>query len=357
MVQQLFILTNPMARVIRLSQTHIDWQALRDTAGVMSLLRLAQQRNLPLADCLLGTHINPDNIEAPFASVRCWQEMTMIRNLQELLGNNTSVALLVTPLFDLDVLGLLGIGMRACTNVEQAFLFSGQYQNFGLTFSQVRAAKKNGVMTITVNEQAVPDDCKTFCVERGLGVSTHWMRLLTGQNFIPNSVELRMSQPVYAQLQQDFFGVPIKYNRAHNQVIFNKDVAASPIPSASLKTLQICQHFCSQMRQQQIKESQLDEKIRQLLLSQEFTLNAQQIAQQLNMSGRSLRRHLSSMGTSLRQCIFATRMAHAQLLLNQGESIEQVASQVGYAEKASFARAFKNFTTQSPGRYARDRQQ
>lgn len=349
------ILSSQISRACGLSQSHINWQALRDTAGVMSLLHLAQQQKLPLTDCLLGTHINPDDIEKPFATVRCWQEMTLIRNLQHLLGDEISVGLSVIPYFSLDVLGLLGIGMRACENVEQAFIFSGQYQNFGLAFSQVRATKQNGVMTITVNEQAVPDDCKTFCVDRGLAVCTHWMRQLAGQQFTPSSVELRMPRPKYAPQQEAFFNTAINYNCTHNLVIFNNDVATSPIASANLKNLQICQHFCSQMRQQQTKESKLDEKIRQLLLTHEFNLNGEQIAEFLQMSGRSLRRHLSDMNTSLRQCIFETRMAHAQLLLNQGQSIEQVANQVGYAEKASFARAFKTFTAQSPGQYARRR--
>lgn len=74
----------------------------------------------------------------------------------------------------------------------------------------------------------------------------------------------------------------------------------------------------------------------------------------LGKSVRSVRRHLQSEGISFRDMIRDEKMRKAeQLLLNQGDSVEQVSSAAGFDNVAHFRKTFKTRTGASPGEWRR----
>ena len=182
-----------------------DWQALRDTTGILSLLRTAEELGVAEERVLLGTQIRVESLERPFATARAWQELALLRNLQE-LRPDVSLGLRAVPFYDLDALGVLGLGMASSSSLEDAFAFAGRYQSFGLLFSRIRTRKLGGALTITLHEREVPEDCQRFCIDRGLAVATQHVRSLAREHLVPERVSMRGSAAGVAQDYRRFFG-------------------------------------------------------------------------------------------------------------------------------------------------------
>jgi AraC-like DNA-binding protein len=70
------------------------------------------------------------------------------------------------------------------------------------------------------------------------------------------------------------------------------------------------------------------------------------------MSERSLRRQLSDDGRCFRDLLAEARYAKARYLLkNTSLPIEDIASQIGYAESAAFIHAFRRWAGVTPGEF------
>lgn len=90
------------------------------------------------------------------------------------------------------------------------------------------------------------------------------------------------------------------------------------------------------------------------LASNKVTLLA--VAYDVGMPERTLRRHLAQNNVTFRELLQTQRMRRACQLLESRANIplEQLAEQLGYADAASFGRAFKSWKGVSPRRYASD---
>lgn len=96
-------------------------------------------------------------------------------------------------------------------------------------------------------------------------------------------------------------------------------------------------------------------RVSQILSSYERRYpTAKEVATVLTMSERSLRRKLDSVGSSYRQLLDERRRERALALLVAEEyAVSELAEALGYAESASFLRAFRRWTGTTPRRYLR----
>lgn len=77
-----------------------------------------------------------------------------------------------------------------------------------------------------------------------------------------------------------------------------------------------------------------------------------QVARQLHMSSQTLRRHLREEGGSFQQLKDHLRRDLAIYHLGRDElSIQNIAEQLGFSEPSAFHRAFKKWTSLTPGAY------
>jgi AraC-like DNA-binding protein len=97
----------------------------------------------------------------------------------------------------------------------------------------------------------------------------------------------------------------------------------------------------------------LVQQVRQLLREHpDQARSASQLADLLATSARTLHRQLRDEGATLQGLKDEYRREHAQeLLLRSRHPIKQVAARVGFRNEKSFARAFKDWTGQSPGQF------
>ncbi len=93
----------------------------------------------------------------------------------------------------------------------------------------------------------------------------------------------------------------------------------------------------------------LVERVRRLLAEHPEARGAEVIARQLHLSTRSLHRHLKDEGASLQGLKDEVRRERAvELLCRTERPVKQVAHAVGFADEKAFARAFKQWTGETP---------
>ncbi|MEW6342078.1 MAG: AraC family transcriptional regulator [Paraburkholderia sp.] len=97
----------------------------------------------------------------------------------------------------------------------------------------------------------------------------------------------------------------------------------------------------------------LSQRLRDLLRTRSLELsNADALAVELNLSTRSLYRHLAEEGTSLQRLKDDVRREVAMhQLARTNKPLKFVAAAAGFRNEASFIRAFRQWTGQSPGEY------
>lgn len=79
-----------------------------------------------------------------------------------------------------------------------------------------------------------------------------------------------------------------------------------------------------------------------------------QASRMLGMSERSLRWHLDQASMTYRGLLGGLRREQAERLLMQGKSVRHVCAALGYADTASFRKAFRRWTDQSPSDWRGD---
>lgn len=101
----------------------------------------------------------------------------------------------------------------------------------------------------------------------------------------------------------------------------------------------------------------LVQRVRKLLISSVTDINdAETAAQQLHVSTRSMYRQLHEEGTSFQSLKDEVRRDRAiRLLCSTDKLVKQIALSVGFSSEKSFARAFKQWTGDTPRDYRRQR--
>ncbi|WP_094711692.1 AraC family transcriptional regulator [Hahella sp. CCB-MM4] len=102
------------------------------------------------------------------------------------------------------------------------------------------------------------------------------------------------------------------------------------------------------------ESSEIAIQVREYILKSPGRATLERTAQQLNMSARNLRNHLSHAGTSFREMHNEIRRSYADLYLAETPvPLEDIARKLGFSDQASFTRAYRSWTGNTPGDYRR----
>lgn len=329
----------------------IDWQGLRDTTGASILIKTGLEFGMNLAECLVGTTIDPSSLDEPLASIPSWQELTLIRNIQRFRGTDEELGLIVARYYSASGMGVLGQAMAACETLEKALQLTERYRWFGLSFSRYELSSTERELCIGVDDRSVPEDCQRFCQERGLAACVSLFSSLLQVPVSVRSVSMRSTSPTNASAYHAYFGADVRFNAPYNQIAFDADLQQRALPQANRKIRLASERYCDEVLAKHERSQTFIGRTIDLIEEYGLSVNFEQVAHSLSISSRQLRRNLSKEGTSFRELLLSSKMERAQLLLKRGLSVEETARQVGYAETASFSRVFKARIGVSPKRF------
>lgn len=171
----------------------------------------------------------------------------------------------------------------------------------------------------------------------------------------PLSVELARPKPKNHSAFAEFYGCPIRYGADINRMVLPLELIHAPFSTSNISLAEQGDHIV-QAYLKQVGTDPQDKKLRQSIVDAlpSGEINIQMIARDAGMSVRSLQRHFSDMDGTFRGIVSDIRTALAREYLAQNKlPIAEISFLLGYSDTASFSRAFKSWTGQTPTQYQR----
>ena len=258
-----------------------------------------------------------------------------------------------------------------CDTLESAIMRSSEFFDFcrelrglePLNFVPITSDADFAYCHLPTHDDYFEIDSKQNII--GISAYLHiWRRLMSW--LIKEPLELECVQlncpPIKnPERLEELFQCPVKFDQASLALVFNRDVLSRTVDHTEESLRQFLRAAPYEMTQPALGTSDdILAKMRAIVandIGAEFP-TVTEMSEKLNMSVRTLRRRLQDKNTSYQQFKDQTRMIAAKSYLNRPElKINTVAALMGFDEPSTFHRAFKKWTSQTPGEYRQQVQQ
>lgn len=333
----------------------MDWRQNRALTGVRYLLETAQAEGVEAASCLIGSAISSETLQQRNAQIEAWQELAVIRNLLEHAGR-PGLGFAAGQRYHLTSLGLLGFTMLASRTLGEAFATFSRFQLLALTLCPARIEVERRGSWLLFDASVLPQDARAFVIERGLSACLGVACELLQRPLAPLAIEMTSSAPADLAALQGEFAYPVQFEAGRNGILFSNADLTFTLPQAHISAHsegeQLCERLCTEIPHSLVK-APTARLVQQVLIRDSATLlSSRMVAQRLGLSERTLLRRLASEGHSFQQLNEQIKQRLAERLLSDSRlDLTSIAQRLGYAEAASFSRAFSRWTNSPPGKW------
>ena len=253
-------------------------------------------------------------------------------------------------------LGALGYLIRSSANVEDALAAFARHldvQDQGGTV-WIASEGSHSILGYTLFDAEVESlDQIMACA---IAIGTNILRSLFGPPWRPDAVLFAFSRPRRVGPYERFFGVQTRFDADRSGIVFRSSLLRAPVPSADVLLHKLMEERVQELKR--ISEDDVVARMRRLLrtmvTSPDCSMSA--AAARMGVPRRTLNRRLAAAGTSFhQQREEARRELACQLLENTRTTATEIAEILGYADAASFTRAFQRWTGLAPGQWRASR--
>src|SRR5262249_54794869 len=138
---------------------------LRAPTSVQTLTRLGIERGGPAATCLRGTGLRLDDLERVDYQVTAGQELIVVSNLLEALGDPPGLGLEAGSRFRITTLGMLGFAAISSPTLRDAIEVGLRYADLAPIFFRVSVRDEGGLFYLVLDASTVPVRLRRFLVE------------------------------------------------------------------------------------------------------------------------------------------------------------------------------------------------
>lgn len=334
------------------------WTIRRGIASTRMLCELAAEHGLGPAPCLLGSGITIGELDDPKGEIEAAQEFRVIRNLLAALGEKgigeIELAIAAGARYHLTTMGTWGFAMASSATLRSAVHVGLRYLDLTYSVNRIWLEESPDHACLVIDEQGMPQELARFVVLRDMAAAMTLNRELLAAPVQPRTVQLRFTvNDDQAALLRSSFGEHLSLGAERNQLQFDARVFDQPLPQANELMRQSCEDQCRQLLARRRSRTGIAGRVRDRMLQTPGRMpDMEAIAASLNMTSRHLRRLLGAEGSSYRALADEVRQALAEELLSTARmKMDEVAERLGYAERASFAHAFKRWKGVSPSVY------
>lgn len=336
----------------------VSWDFPRSAAGSRGLVASGSTHGVPIETMLAGTRMTPPVLEDLDALVQADEELAIARNLVAAVGDVAGLGIEVGCRYTVASMGIYGFAMLSSATLREAITTALQFVTLSSAFVRMRLTESGQVAVLTVDDAEIPSDIRTFLTERDLSAILHILLVSFGDAFTTGAgtcVESNLDEARCRVLADVFPGLTVAAGQPVTRVVFPRQQLDQPLPTSDPVTARMCAQHCEDLLQRRQRRGGLASAVQARMLRDPRRIPPiQEVALGLGLSERSLRRRLAADNTSYQQLLDETREALAtELLATTDLSVEQIAGRLGYAESASFTRAFQRWRGVPPGRYRR----
>ena len=328
-----------------------------------AFLDAASNDGVKLTHILRRHHISASRIGSPYAWLPL-QRYVATTEAIALEARNGFLGLDVGKNFDLADLGPF---YTLCAIAPSLAAVLGAFVRFQCYWQTCTTLRLERQETATLIRYRIGDPSiwpRIQDTEFTMAALTAAIRQTIGPNWRPVGIELEHDTAGRADRLAAFFGAPVRGNRQRNAIIVPNSTMDAPTLMHSRLDFERLQpiverHLIDLLHSGETEQSDLVDRTRALIAERLGVdmVDMGVIADHLGVPQRTLRRRLSAGGTTFRKLLEDQRRIRALQLLQGRHDIplDELSERLGYADQASFSRAFKSWTGLSPRRYVKSR--
>ncbi|KHL17076.1 AraC-like DNA-binding protein [Mumia flava] len=327
-----------------------DWAFPRAVTAIAVLVECGREHGVDDATLLRGTGLAPSAVGDHEQVVTAAQELQVVRNLRRAVPGVSGTT--VGSRYHLTTFGIFGFALLSSRTVLEAANLALRFVDLSFAFAIPAGDLDGDDVVVTLDEQGVPDDVRSFLVERDLAAIHTCLDELR-----PGGVPLRRAAFTHpapsagaARSAAAVLGLEPSYGADRSLIAFDAALLAEPLPLGNSQARATAEGLCRAVVSRRRERHGIAQQVR-VLVTQHVLTGApmEVVAADLGLSVRTLRRRLADAGTSYRALLDEVRRSLAEeLLASGGLSVEDAALRLGYAEASSFIAAFRRWTGVTP---------
>jgi AraC-like DNA-binding protein len=296
----------------------------------------------------LGCSVEELRCGAPISNRQAWR---MIRRALRLTGR-ADLGLELGIRENLSRFGLPGFAMRAARTFSHAAWIAERYQNQTGGISSMRLEYDEDHAAAIVDSNFQDESVLPFVVEEFFASALAITRLLVGDHFHLQTLEVAYPAPAHAERYRQMFACPVHFGSSRNRAQIERSWLDVPIATHSAAMVAELGVLLEKEAEAKALPARFTAAVEQLLLRPgNVRLSINQVAGALQLSTRTLRRRLSEEGAAFRALSEHIRVQTAQRLLReQGMTVAAAAERLGFSDARAFRRAFKRWQGEVAGK-------
>lgn len=329
----------------------ISQQQTMTASAVRPLLRFIEQHDIPLNDILQGSMLNEQKLNSERLAIKSYDQLLV--NISR-LTQREDIGFIAGQGLELQSFSLLGFLLSTCETGRDALVTMRRYY---MLLSDTPAPE----IFITKNEIKVlyhisPGcDLATRARSELIATGIHSLgKAIGGKIYQPLRIGFKHSKPNYHAQLEAFFNVEIAYNQAECWISFAADHVDQPLQYSNPSLYQVLQSQAENLLAGYQNLDSISAKVRHVLQlwPNQSAANKEAVAELLNTSPRTLTRRLQEEGTQFSHLLRDVRMEKAQAQLESHQvDMQELAHNLGFADRRGFERAFKQWSGRTPSAY------
>lgn len=331
---------------------------LHPVAICQVMLNFAANQGVDEATCLQGTGITAQVLEDSDGLISRAQEMRLVENMMAALPQASALGFQLGLQYSVATFGVWGFALRTSRTLREATQLAVRYLPLSTAYCEFCIINEKDYVGVSFDASGIPSDLRQFFLERDAATGINLLKELSLTGVTVKVVEFQMPPPDYANVIEQACGIKPTFNSKRNAILFSIEDADKALPTYDAHLVRLLDEQCrSQLQRRQT--TGVAGKVRELILGPlGFVATLDGTANALAMSARSLRRKLELEDTSFRTLLEEERRQLAlQLLTASDMKLDELALHLGYADTASFNRAFRRWMQCSAGEYRKSQNQ
>jgi AraC-like DNA-binding protein len=334
-------------------------------AYVRLIVRLVAHWGVSASDVLSGTGIEASVLEDPVARVPLDAMIALIERAQG-LTREPGLGWYAGMQIRIAMYGFVGFGILSAATIGKAIDVLVQFYPLLSTFLTMRIElePRGQRAFLVIDENADLGPAREFMLAGVVVASWNLSHQLSGEP-PRGSADLMFPEPEYfSRVARSLFGEGaagaalglgerplIRFGQPVNRLVFDRSRLDSPVRTADEAANKLALAQCEEALR--AFSTGLVESVRRMVSGSDAPPTLGDVAAELHLSARSLTRKLAVHGTSFATLLEEARRDKALLLLQSDLSIAEISERLGYSTPPNFVRAFRSWTSQSPGAYRR----
>jgi AraC-like DNA-binding protein len=328
-------------------------QQTMTASAVGPLLRFIEQHNIPLSDALQGSNLSESKLKDDRLTIASFDQL--INNIAR-ISQQEDIGFIAGQGLNLESFSLLGFLLSSSETGRDALVTIRRYY---MLLSDTPAPE----IFITKNEVkvlyhiSIGNELAMRARAELITTAIHTLgRTFGGEVYQPLKIAFKHGKPKYHGKLEDYFGVDIAYNQAQSWISFAADHVDQPLKHANPSLYNALRRQAENIMisYQQLEPSSA--KVSHVLQQwpNQHTANKESVAELLNTSPRTLTRRLQEEDTQFSHLLRDVRMEKACLRLeSHSVDMQELAHNLGFADRRGFERAFKQWSGQTPSAHHR----